>query len=110
MAAIADGEAGVRMALMVCGASVAQRNAIILEGFQRMADLAGMDKRDISDMMTNITRLRVQQGGVRIGAVITKKVKALLNWCKEQQRLGLDFGRNSIYRSSDGGNNQENGG
>jgi hypothetical protein len=94
MAAIADGEAGVRMALTICGANAAQRNAIIQEGFQRMADLAVMDERDISDMMTNITRLRAQQGGVRIGAVITKKVKALVNWCKEQQRFGLDLDAN----------------
>jgi hypothetical protein len=71
MAAIADDEAGVRMALEVCGATNEQQDAIVAEGFEDMSDLTVMDEKDITDMMTNITRLPMNCGGVRIGAVVT---------------------------------------
>jgi hypothetical protein len=45
-------------------------------------------------MMSNITKLPVNQGGVRIGAILTKKVKALAYWCKEQQRKDKDLDAN----------------
>jgi hypothetical protein len=86
MAAIADDEAGVRMALEVCGASDEQQDAIVSEGFENMSDLTVMEEKDITDMMTNITRLPVNPGGVQIGAIVTKKVKALVYWCKKQRR------------------------
>jgi hypothetical protein len=94
MAAIADDEAGVRMALEVCGASDEQQDAIVAEGFENMSDLTVMEEKDITDMMTNITRLPVNRGGVRIGAVVTRKVKALVYWCKEQKRRGKDLDAN----------------
>jgi hypothetical protein len=96
MAAIADDKAGVRMALDVCGANDGQVDAIVKEGFTAMADLAVMDKKDITDMMTNITRLPANRGGVRIGAVITKKVKALVYWCKERKRRGQNLDANEF--------------
>jgi hypothetical protein len=46
-------EAGVRMALDVCGASDAQKDAIVEEGFEGMADLLILDDKDISDMMSS---------------------------------------------------------
>jgi hypothetical protein len=57
MAAIADDEAGVRMALAVCGGDNDQIDAIVAEGFESMMDLTVMNEKDITDMMTNITRL-----------------------------------------------------
>jgi hypothetical protein len=59
-----------------------------------MSDLTVMDEKDMTDMMTNITRLRMNHGGVRIGAVVTKKVKALVYWSKEQKRRGEDLDAN----------------
>ena len=91
-----DGEDGVRMALVVCGATQEQVDAIVQEGFTEMADLAIMDDKEIADMMTNITRLQANRGGVRIGAVVTKKVKALVYWCKEQKRQGKDLDANQF--------------
>jgi hypothetical protein len=94
MAAIADDEAGVRMALEVCGACDEQQDAIVAEGFENMSDLTVMEEKDITDMMTNITRLPVNRGRVRNGAVVTKMVKALVYWCKEQRRRGENLDAN----------------
>ena len=58
-AAIANDEEGVRMALEVCRGDDDQINAIVAEGFESMMDLTVMDEKDITDMMTNITRLPV---------------------------------------------------
>jgi uncharacterized membrane protein YgcG len=88
------GEDGVRLALGVCGASEDQMDAIINEGFDGMSDLLILDEKDITDMMSNITKLPVNRGGVRIGAVLTKKVKALVYWCREQQRQDLELDAN----------------
>jgi hypothetical protein len=96
MAAVAEDEAGVRIALDVCGANDGQVNAIVQEGFTEMADLAVMDKKDITYMMTNITRLPANRGGVQIRAVITKKVKALVYWCKERKRRGQNLDANEF--------------
>jgi uncharacterized membrane protein YgcG len=82
------------MALDVCGATDEQQDAIVAEGFENMSDLTVMDEKDITDMMTNITRLPVNRGGIRIGAVVTKKVKALVYWSKEQKRRGEDLDAN----------------
>jgi hypothetical protein len=85
---------GVTLALTRCGASPQQRVAIIQEAFTGMADLLFMEESDIKRMMSNITKLRQNQGRIRIGAVLTKKVKALVFWVKEQERLGLDLDAN----------------
>ena len=77
--------------LLICGATNDQRDAILGEGFQGMDDLAIMDEKDVADMMSNVTKLAVNRGGSRIGAVLTKKVKALVYWCKDQLRQGLDL-------------------
>lgn len=87
-------EAGLRMALDVCGASEAQKDAIVDEGFNGMADLMILEEKDITDMMSNLTKLPVNRGGTRIGAILTKKVKALVYWCREQDRQDLDLDAN----------------
>jgi hypothetical protein len=86
-----DGIAGIITALTICGATAAQRTAIVNEGFTGMADLLFMEEKEVENMMNNITRLRTNQGGTRIGAILTKKVKALVYWAKEQERQGLDL-------------------
>ena len=85
---------GVRLALTRCGATDAQRDSIINEGFTGMSDLLYMEDKDVDSMMANISRLRANQGGMRIGAILTKKVKALVYWAKEQERQGLDLDAN----------------
>lgn len=89
-----ENEQGVRMALQVCGADANQRDAIVGEGLGRMSDLMILDDKEITEMMSNITRLPVNRGGIRIGAIITKKVKALVYWCKQQKRQGADCDAN----------------
>jgi hypothetical protein len=88
------GEQGVRMALGICGASDGQIDAIIDEGFDGMSDLLILEEKDITEMMSNLTKLPAARGGVRMGAVLTKKVKALVYWCKEQKRQDLDLDAN----------------
>jgi hypothetical protein len=85
---------GIRLALTLCGATNNQRDAIVEEGFTSMEDLLIMEDKEVESMMTNITRLRANQGGVRIGAVLTKKVKALVYWANKQQRQGSDLDAN----------------
>ena len=87
---------GVHASLIMCGATPNQRNAIVSEGFTGMADLLSMEEKDITDMMTNITRLATNRGGVRIRAILTKKVKALVYWCKERDRQGLNLDANGF--------------
>jgi hypothetical protein len=91
MGAIADDEAGVRMGLTVCGASDGQQDAIILEGINEMNDLTVLDEKEVGDMITGITKLPTNRGGIQIGAIITKRVKALVYWAKEQKRRAADL-------------------
>jgi hypothetical protein len=74
---------GITLVLTRCGASPQQRVAIIKEGFTGMADLLFIEESDMKKMMSNITKLRQNQGGLRIRAVSTKKVQALVFWAKE---------------------------
>jgi hypothetical protein len=96
--------------LMRCGASPQQRVAIIQEGFTGMADLLFMEESDIETMMSNITKLRQNQGGRRIRAILTKKVKALVFWAKEQEQLGIGLGRQPLCRCGGKGNTRPNDG
>jgi hypothetical protein len=90
------GEQGVRMSLGICGASDGQIDAIIDEGSNGMSDLLILEEKDITEMMSNLTKLPANGRGVRMGAVLTKKVKALVYWCKEQKRQDLDLDANRI--------------
>jgi hypothetical protein len=87
-------EQGVRHALDICGASDEQIDSIVDKGVEEMADLLLLDDKEIGRMMTNITRLPANRGGTRIGAVVTKKVKALAYWCMEQERQDKDLDAN----------------
>ena len=87
---------GVELALTICGAEDDQIESIIREGFTGMADLVTLEEKDIENMMTNITRLPIDRGGSRIGALLTKKVKALAFWCKERERKGENLDANEF--------------
>jgi hypothetical protein len=71
-----EGEQGVRIALGICGASNEQADEIIDEGFNGMRDLLILEDKDVTDMMSNLTKLPANRGGVRVGAVVTKVAKA----------------------------------
>jgi hypothetical protein len=68
-----------------------QIDSILREGFNGMRDLLILDDKELANMMTAITRLPLNRGGHRIGAILTKKCKGLAYWCREQQRQGLDL-------------------
>jgi hypothetical protein len=90
-----EGEDGVEIALAICGASDKQIESILREGFDGMRDLLILDKKEIANKMTAITRLpALNRGGHRIGAILTKTCKGLAYWCREQQRQGLDLDAN----------------
>jgi hypothetical protein len=89
-----EGEDGVKIALAICGASDEQIDSILREGFNGMRGLLILDNKEIANMMMAITRLPLNRGGHRIGAILTKKCKGLAYWCWEQQRQGLDLDAN----------------
>jgi hypothetical protein len=88
------GGQGVRMSLGICGASDGQIDAIIDKGFDGMSNLLILEEKDITEMMSNLTKLPANRRGVRMGAVLTKKVKAPVHCCKEQKRQDLDLDAN----------------
>lgn len=94
MAATLEDDEGVRKALGICGADEDQVEAIVNEGFTQMTDLLILTDDEIKEMMSNLNKMPANRGGIRIGAVITKKVKALVYWCKEQRRQGNNYDAN----------------
>ena len=91
--------AGVDMVLAVCGADAAQVASIKGEGFASMADFLIMKTEDVATMTTNLTRLQVNRGGSRIGAVLTKKLEALIYWCHERRRQGRELDANEFSQA-----------
>jgi hypothetical protein len=91
-----ESEDSVKIALEVCGATDDQITAIVAEGFEDMRDLLILDDKEIADMMAGITKFPVNRGGRRIGAILTKKCRALAYWCQEQERQGLDLDANQF--------------
>jgi len=87
---------GITRVLTTCGAMNNQRDAIQAEGFGQMLDFLILQVEDVLDMMQNITRLAVNRGGTRIGAVLTKKLEALIFWCHERDRTGKDLDANAF--------------
>ena len=82
---------GVQMALAVCEASAGQIAAIVAQGINRMGHFLMIEEKEVDTMMSNITQLAVNRGGIVIGAIVTKMVKGLVYWCKEQNRQGNDL-------------------
>ena len=59
-----------------------------------MKDFLILHVDDVSDMSQNITRLAVNCGGTRIGAMLTRKTKAPIFWCHDHNRQGLTIDAN----------------
>jgi hypothetical protein len=53
---------GVANALMLCGCSVEQKNALIGEGFTNMADFLVIQAKAVAGMCTNLGRTPVKRG------------------------------------------------
>ena len=87
------------MVLAVCGADAAQVASIKGEGFASMADFVIMRTEDVPTMTTNLTRLQANRGGSRIGAVLTKKLMALIYWCHERRRQGKELDANEFTQA-----------
>lgn len=87
---------GVANALTLCGCSVEQKNALVGEGFTNMADFLVIQAKDVAGMCTNLARISVNRGGSKIGAVTMKKVEALVMWCHDRDREGLDLDANAF--------------
>jgi len=82
---------GVAAVLRVCGCSVEQRNALVGEGFAQMRDFLMIQPKDVAGMCTNLARIPTNRGGSKIGAVTMKKVEALIMWCHDRKREGLEL-------------------
>jgi hypothetical protein len=98
-----EGEDKVKIALAVCGALDKQIDSILRVGFDGMQDLLILYDKEIADVMTGKTRLPMNRGGRRIGAILTKKCKGLAYSCREQQRQGLNLDANCFTEEDLGG-------
>ena len=92
---LVDGE-GVSKVLLLCGCSAEQRNALVGEGFQVMIDFLVIQAKDVAGMCTNLARIPNNRGGSKIGTVIMKKVEALVMWCHDREREGLELDANAF--------------
>ena len=93
------GAQGVQQALTVCGASAALRDGLIGVGLAIMADFTILSVKEVETMATNVTRLSVNQGGAQIGAVLTKKIKGLVQWCHDRQWKGQNLDANAFTQA-----------
>ena len=88
--------AGVALVLRVCGCSTEQRNALVGEGFSVMNDFLMVQAKDIAGMCANLARTPTNRGGSKIGAVTMKKIEALVMWCHDREREGLELDANAF--------------
>ena len=81
----------VHNVLIVCGITVvATRNAIVQEGFTTVNHFSRVTPNDIDNMVKNLRQTRgPNQASVRIGAIATKNLKALVWWSRDKKRRGL---------------------
>ena len=93
-------EQGVAEALRLCGCSVEQRNALVGEGFINMIDFLVIQPKDVAGMCTNLARIPVNRGGSKIGTVTMKKVEALVMWCHDREREGLELDANAFAQNT----------
>ena len=61
-----------------------------------MADFLILQPNDVPRMSENITRMSANRGGIRIGAILTKKIEALVFWCHERNRSGQSLDANQF--------------
>lgn len=87
---------GVAAALRLCGCSEGQTIALVGEGFIDMADFLVIQGKDVAGMCTNLSRIPTNRGGSKIGTVIMKKIEALVTWCHDRDREGLDLDANAF--------------
>ena len=89
---LVDGQ-GVAQALMLCGCSDDQKNALVGEGFRNMTDFLVIQAKDVAGMCTNLARIPATRGGSKIGTVTMKKV---VMWCHDREREGLELDANAF--------------
>ena len=81
----------VETVLRACGCTNDQKNALVGEGFAKMADFLVIQAKDVAGMCNNLARIPTNRGGSKIGTVTMKKVEALVLWCHDRHREGLDL-------------------
>ncbi len=73
-----DDVSGVEAVLRACGCSTEQKNALVGEGFAKMADFLVIQAKDVAGMCTNLARIPTNRRGNKIGTVTMKKIETLL--------------------------------
>lgn len=85
-------EQDVHNILTICGiTAAAARNAVIQEGFVTVSRFARVTPEEIDTMVKNLRQQArgANQVAVRIGAIPTKNLKALVWWTRDKKRRGL---------------------
>lgn len=87
----------VHQVLTTCGLTTALlRNAVITEGFNDINQFARLTTVEIETMVKNLRQACPAQGGVRIGAIATKNMKALVWWARDKRRRNLEIAANDF--------------
>ena len=78
--------------MVICGIfEAATRTAIIQEGFTAPEHFSHVIPSEIETMVKNLRQSRRNQPGVRIGAVPTKNLKALVWWARDKKRRSQEI-------------------
>lgn len=82
-----QGEEAVHHVLNICGFTIAaERESLITEGFHDLSDFGIMNSRDITEMTSKLSKLPMNRGGMRIGAVHVRRLEGLVYWVMDRQR------------------------
>ena len=66
-----------------------QKNAIYADSIHEYSDLIGMTESDIVDMAKDYASREARNGRMTFGLRKIKKLKSIVNWSKDFQRIGL---------------------
>ncbi len=88
------------MVLSACGCSNDVRLALLGKGFLQIKDFLVIQPKDVAGMVANLARIPTNQGGAKIGMVIMKKVEALIMWCHDREREGLEPDANTFEQDT----------
>ena len=78
---------GVHHVLEVCGfATMANRNCLIAEGFQKVSDFSKMQAVNFQSMSSRIQKMATNRGGFRLGEIRVRNLEALAYWARDRKR------------------------
>ena len=91
MAAVIPAEHTVAEAMLACGIAAPKDATFATEVFMDSFDTCrDMSEADLTDAFKTFSNLSVAEGRIRLLPAQKARVKAFLQWVKDQQRMGID--------------------